>query len=561
MTSLLLVSEGTGDAWQVWPKAAQIPPGCVAEDGTYLFELHGATGGDAAELLIDETPLEALRTTGKESARWRWQPGFNAGIVEAELRLSGQSARRFEITTDPDRRKLTRHDFDVMVSEILADTMALFSLSAFRRGIARGAGARVPPVARLEYLRSRMDELESVVKQIARAPRRTLVGDDVVLPYHRASRATSAEILRSMRSGRILRETTVPARLPSQLRGFLPERVHLRHRRSSLDLPEHRQMAACLRAWAEWLGLTAEWIEQKKRTVTDADSDYPSPVWASRCRKLSKRLAHMALLPPFAEAQAAPPRLMISSLFRRDPVYRRFYRLWQEINLGIANVFGDFLNLPLARTFQLYELWCFLRLVRAGTESFGPASTHLEELFTTDSRGGVTISAGAATVTVGGGWKLCFQKQYEEFWKSDERRGSFSRRMTPDVVVLQSADDGRIEARLIVLDAKYRIDKDLNDALSSIHMYRDALVQEVESGQLRGIVSAAYLLTPYLPTVKEGYRATPMPARLFHPEYRSAFQFGAVTLRPGMTIAEVAAALDLILADATGSHKSKTWMS
>lgn len=559
MSTLLLVSERTGEEWQVWPKGSPIPAGCVAEGGSYLFELRDAVDGHTAEFLIDEIPLEALRTAGTDRARWRWQPGFNAGTVEVELRVPGQSSRRFEIVTDPDRRKLTRDDFDAMVSEILSDTAALFSLGGFRKSIARGSGTRAPPVARLEYLRSRIAELESVVTLIARAPRRTLVGDDMVLPYHRASRAAPAEILRSFRSGRILREIATPGRLPSQLRGFLPERIHLRHRRSSLDLPEHRQMAACLRSWAEWLGLAAEWIERERSL--DAESPDGTSVWPARCRRLSRRISRMTLLPPFAEASAAPARLMMSSLFRRDPAYRRFYTLWQEISLGIAGVFGDFLNLPLARTFDLYELWCFLRLVRAGIEAFGAAGTHVEDLFTTDCQGGVTIPAGAMTVSVGHGWKLCFQKHYEEFWIGPERRGSFSRGMTPDIVLLRDADTNAPAARLIVLDAKYRIDEGLNDALSSIHTYRDALVQEAESGHLRGIVTAAYLLTPHVPVMDDEYRSTPMPARLFHPVYRSTFRFGAVTLRPRMTMAEVAAALELIIADATRPDKPHLWTS
>ncbi len=39
------------------------------------------------------------------------------------------------------------------------------------------------------------------------------------------------------------------------------------------------------------------------------------------------------------------------------------------------------------------------------------------------------------TVPVGSGWKLCFQKQYREFWKEPDGRGSFSRVMVPDIVV------------------------------------------------------------------------------------------------------------------------------
>ena len=43
-----------------------------------------------------------------------------------------------------------------------------------------------------------------------------------------------------------------------------------------------------------------------------------------------------------------------------------------------------------------------------------------------------------------------------------------------------------------------------------------------------------------------------MPGRLFHPEYRRDFRFGAVTLRPGMGAGELREVLRAIIADATG---------
>jgi hypothetical protein len=160
----------------------------------------------------------------------------------------------------------------------------------------------------------------------------------------------------------------------------------------------------------------------------------------------------------------------------------------------------------------------------------------------------LTIAAGAVTVSVGNGWKLCFQKQYREFWIEPGMRGSFSRDMTPDVVAMQDPPEGT--GRLIILDAKYRINEGLNAALNSIHTYRDALVHEAECGKVEGIVSAAYLLTPHVPETRTGYRETSMPGRLFHPEYRSTFRFGAVTMRPGMTVDQLGEALRTIIADA-----------
>jgi hypothetical protein len=189
-----------------------------------------------------------------------------------------------------------------------------------------------------------------------------------------------------------------------------------------------------------------------------------------------------------------------------------------------------------------------MRLTRAAVDEYGAEGFQIADLFISDGTGVLTIAAGTATARVGKGWKFCFQKRYREYWIEPDGRGSFSRDMTPDIALepaTVTSDD-----RIIVLDAKYRIDTGLNDALNSIHTYRDALVREGAGGATSGIVRAAYLLTPHIPEMADAYRGTPLPARLFHPEYRSTFRFGAMSLRPGMTTGELRAALRAIAADA-----------
>lgn len=548
MTALFIRAEGGGPEWQVWPAPEAVPPGMVREGASYLFELRDSDDALAADLLIDDVPAEALRSRHPRVARWRWQPGFHAGMVEAALRVPGAGTRRFEITTDPDLRKLTRDDFDAMVREVLEDTFALFSLSAFRKGIARQQGNRPPPLARLEFLRSRADAIVNTIASIARAPRHFLRAEEVTVPAHRASRATGPEIIKSFRSGVIRNETVKPSRLPTALRGRLPAQITLRQRRNSVDIPEHRQIKACLKSWASWLNgiadrLTKVSVQDDPEIVTSAGS------WAVRARHIARRLNDAAGTGFMSEVGEAPALLRMSSLFRNDPVYQRFYRLWQDMNLGLAALFGDFLNMPLARTYELYELWCFLRLLRAAAEEYGPAGVDLSNLFLSDAAGGVTISAGSIVVPIGGDRVLCFQRQYREYWVEPEGAGSFSRTMVPDVV-LAGTGLGSACRRVIVLDAKYRINDGLNDALNSIHTYRDALVREAESGLPEGIITAAYLLTPHVPALKEDFKETPVPGRLFHPQYRQKFHFGAVTLRPGMTADDLRACLRAIVADA-----------
>jgi hypothetical protein len=123
--------------------------------------------------------------------------------------------------------------------------------------------------------------------------------------------------------------------------------------------------------------------------------------------------------------------------------------------------------------------------------------------------------------------------------------------MIPDVV-LAGLGLGTSLQTVIVLDAKYRINGGLNDALSSIHTYRDALVREREDSAVEGIVTAAYLLTPHAPVLSPDFKAVAVPGRLFHPEYRQKFRFGAVTLRPGMASGDIQSCLRAIVVDATG---------
>lgn len=549
MTALYIQAESGGPAWQVWPVPDAVPPGAVREGASYLFELRDSDDALAADLLIDDAPVEALRSREPRNARWRWQPGFHAGMVEAVLRVPGIGTRRFEVTTDPDLRKLTRDDFDAMVREVLEDTFALFSLSAFRKGIARQPGNMPPPLARLEFLRSRAEAIVATVEAIARAPRHYLRAEDITVPAHRATRATGPEIIKSFRSGVIRTETVQPSRLPAALKGRLPAYITLRQRRNSVDIPEHRQIKACLHAWAAWLSGIAELLA-KTGAADDAEIVTTAGGWAVRARRIARRLNDVAAAGFMAEVGEGPALLRMSSLFRNDPVYQRFYRLWQDMNLGLAALFGDFLQMPLARTYELYELWCFLRLLRAAVEEYGAAGVDLSNLFLSEASGGVTIAAGAITVPINGDRVLCFQRQYREYWVEDSREGSFSRTMVPDVV-LAGRGLGGPERRVIVLDAKYRINDGLNDALNSIHTYRDALVQEVASGRTEGIVTAAYLLTPHVPAgLQSDFKDTPVPGRLFHPEYREKFRFGAVTLRPGMSGGELRDCLRTIVADA-----------
>lgn len=523
----------------VWPIPDAVPPGLIQEAREHLFVLTGGVDGDEPDLFIDDVALEALRAKPPARAVWQWLPGFHAGQVEGRLRLpSGDQT--FHFTTDPTTRKLTRDAFDTMVREVLEDTFALFALTPFRKAVARGVGRKPPPIARLEFLRSRLDELRAVVASINERPRRILRAEQADIPLHRTRRATAPEILRSFQTARLRHEVGIP-RLPAILGGRLPERIRQQVRRPSQDIAAHRQMKASLALWADWL----ESVSALLRAAGSQEAE-TSSTWSRRTRRMAREMRTMLALPMFEGVGEGTPRPDASPVWRGDPRYRRFAQIHRDLSLGIAQVFGDFLQMPLARTFDLYELWAYLRLARAAAERHGADPDDVAALF--EGGQGVTLTAGSVRLPLRSlGLSLGFQRRYREFWLETDGRGSFSREMRPDIVVESLPDTPEV---LVVLDAKYRVGADLNEALASAHMYRDALIRSDEESGVRRMVSAAYLLTPDAPVVAPSWAATPMPGRLFHPEYRGAFRFGAMTLAPGMTSKQIDEALDLILADA-----------
>ena len=122
--------------------------------------------------------------------------------------------------------------------------------------------------------------------------------------------------------------------------------------------------------------------------------------------------------------------------------------------------------------------------------------------------------------------------------------------MEPDVA-LEVEPPGFEPRPLVVLDAKYRVEGQLNQAIASIHKYRDALVEVAEDGDLSGCrrtVLAAFLVTPHPLAGGDGpWRNDDSPSVFFRKEYRDTFRFGALSLVPGMSLEHVRKLLTVAL--------------
>jgi predicted component of viral defense system (DUF524 family) len=239
-------------------------------------------------------------------------------------------------------------------------------------------------------------------------------------------------------------------------------------------------------------------------------------------------LLHAPLL---QNLQAQLPTSLFSPVLYRHPAYSAFLQTARLLNSGLS-LQGGALQIGIKNIAQLYEYWCFLRLVRLFKESFSLEQQSLVQL--RHLRLVIVLAKGKeAAVTfreAASGKRLCLL--YNRMFK-----GLPTVSQRPDNVIQLASEE-----RLYILDAKYRLSFDADyesqygwvgptvDDINTMHRYRDAIVipHPFKPGEFqRGIVQGATVLFPF--PDEEAYRQ--------HHFYKSIaqVQIGGLPFLPGVT--------------------------
>lgn len=555
-SATLSVELQNGRRFQIHPEYQPIPPGLLHENSTAYFRLDGS-GFDpfSVNLRVDGVELESSPKSSS-SVRWKWEIGFHAGIAQVELEGLLPRTLKMEVLSDPQVAKLTRGEYQSMVGDILTDTLALIGLAGHRAGIARGES--LLEIARFEYLRKVLSLIERSIQEVNKSPWAKLHRMDRTVPLGRSTGLSSRQLIRAVGLPGNVRKvdarhlSDAGKRLASSLKGHLPLVVPQTHGRLDTRLREHADILSALLLWKSFLNGVRVAVEKTEKADRRDPRLEAVKLTSSR---MYRSLTALIDLPVFDGVSATRGMIKPSHLYTRVPAYRSFYKAYRGFLAGLSDIHGDFLNLPLKQTFDLYELWCFLRLAHAAALDSGKAEDWKQAFTERASGGGLTISLEGKPLKFGA-FSLVFQPLYREVWKTDGPRiGSYSRLMQPDIALTTSGYESRSEKPIVVLDAKYRVEAEMNDAIAAMHTYRDALVELAEeSGKLarRPPIRAAFILTPYLPHEEsENWRRDRTPEVFFREGYQTAFKFGAITMRPGITIPEVTDILRVVLEHAS----------
>lgn len=487
----LRVASGGGRKLHLVSSETRVLP-LLFENTTYDCYLKSTLGEDVA---LDLSPAARLRH--KEGAFSHHVISFGNDVGWAELAVAdscGTVRLRFEVFP----LKIDyRTDYVALRDEVTAMARSLaMSVHARTFSAAAPVPSTDPTLAEwVSLLKGYFEQFVRTAGAVIKNPRFHLKPVVRRTDAGRARRVDERALAR-----RIRRPVSRGAGCaPSGVR--LPSRVPEVRRRTTFDNPENRYFKYLLLQTLRTLNAVV---------VAEGAGDEDAELSAEHrffvelrphIQSMTRRVQRLLKAPFLEEVGARPLDSRIPAVLSIHPAYSAFVQTARLLNSGLS-LQGGPLQIGLKDIAQLYEYWCFLRLVRLFRESFQLEQQSIVQL--RHLRLGVALAKGReASLTfrdANSGRKLCLM--YNPTFT-----GLPTVPQRPDAVIQFTS-----EQRMHILDAKYRLAYDddyrrryggvgpMIEDINTMHRYRDAIVlpNPIGRGELRrGVVRSAVVLFPF----------------------------------------------------------------
>ena len=191
-----------------------------------------------------------------------------------------------------------------------------------------------------------------------------------------------------------------------------------------------------------------------------------------------------------------------SMVLQKEPKYRSFYKLYQEFRANsLLQIDSEYFSIPIKQAWLAYEIWVFLKVAKALQKiGFEP----LKKLFDVSEATSYCVKTNGFNFNLTKNEplfefkrdnmtaQLFYQRNYRKIWETSVKSGSvLKREKTPDIVV-ELIRTGTLAPRILILDAKYRPETSLDDAMSELSDY----AHNIRDRNNRQIVENARLVYP-----------------------------------------------------------------
>ncbi|MBO1511127.1 DUF2357 domain-containing protein [Metabacillus bambusae] len=459
------------------------------------------------KIYLEEAKIYRWRTRSKESFQFRMQhlslpmtksqdgwegvfeTPFQSGITSFTI-TTKEAEEKIENYVYTDHRKLTEQQYQLLLDELLKEASICFQQSGLDTNISASGYTRECSMLQWMYIESSIYKLRNTFQKILAHPLRNLHKEEVLMRRERVKSVTPRSIAWMERYGESFGGT--PKKLPSHIQTTKVEETFNVYE-NRVILLQLNELGSLLKTYT----LINDVDIQKKAT------QYLD--WIS----LWKKAEFLQGLRPLSGP------VKITQVFRKHPVYRLWYQWFLSLHQFKNITFDIEQKLGLKDTYLLYEMWCFIQIIRTLRELGQLNDT--AELFT--KRDGYYFLRLAenkeSVIKLNNGGKLIYQKIIQF---NTNPYYSYTQRMIPDIVI-------DYHGQLFVMDPKYRIPANIPMALGEMHKYRDGIL--ARDGDMT-VVKEVYILTPiecYMTSDKNFYDVG------YHERYR----MGAYSFSPGET--------------------------
>ncbi|BCG58106.1 hypothetical protein PUR_15310 [Paenibacillus sp. URB8-2] len=397
----------------------------------------------------------------------------------------------------PDARKMTQEQYHLMLSDILQEAPLCFESSNIETGITADQHSLELSLAQWSYIEVSFSSLRNIIRQLIDHPTRVLQAHEQQMRREQVKTVDIKTLAWIERNSRSTAET-------------IPETVKSSVCEDSYNTYENSLLKRRLLELRHLLKLYGKSGRGEYMIRAEAYAD---------------KVGHWLRDSFFRQVTPYQGVIHISQVFRKHPVYRQCYQWFDRLYKHGNERIGMSYNYPLRETFALYEIWCYMQLVKIFREkgllkdSGGLFRTTREGLFLHFAEHKESI------VELKNGMRISYQRVFQN---DSSPFYTFTQRMIPDIVI--EAGD-----RLYIFDPKYRIVSNLGTALGEMHKYKDGILLCRNDERA---VQNVFILTPVQSD----------ELRYFKAEFHDRYNMGAIALTPGEDLSSLRDWVDKLMA-------------
>ncbi|GAF66072.1 hypothetical protein BTS2_2972 [Bacillus sp. TS-2] len=435
--------------------------------------------GTHVDVRVEGIPLPFYKGQQENEFLATFIAPFQSGILQLFIH-----DHRYETYIYPDKRKITQEQFNQMLEDILNEANSCFQLSGLERNFDTSGRDREISWTQWSYIDRSFHHLRQIFSQIQQQPFRRLEMQPLVMKREKVQRS----------------ERMTMQWLDQKGHGInIPLHVKTVKTFETMNVYENQvlkqQVHYLFRLLRKYETLEQEDIRRK----------------AQKYRMIVQRWLNTPFLTEITENKGS---YMITQKFRKHPVYRIWYQWFDSLNKHKQMGIGFQYPISLKDTFQLYEMWSYMKIVNIVREAGYIQNT--KELFKT-TNDGIFLNLAEnreSRIQLEGGISLYFQRSYQYNTKTFH---TYTQKMIPDIVI-----EG--ETELIIFDPKYRVPNNLGTALGEMHKYRDGIIHRTTG---KRAVQEIYILTPTKDENKN-------EMRFFQDNFYASYKMGALNMLPGV---------------------------